>query len=111
MNSVSESVKTYVNVGHGVTFAHMLAPGGGPGLDWEGILQGVLGEAVRAGVSFGLVPRGFDKIQTGLIGIFKEKPVMRHLMVVLHKVRINLLLILLLLLAGRRTRRSQTADR
>jgi hypothetical protein len=110
MNSVSKSVKTYVDVGHGVTLAHMLAPGGGPRLDWEGILQGVLGEAVSAGVSLGLVPRGLDKIHTVLFGTFEEKSVMRLLMVVLDKVRVHLFL-MLLLLTGRRALGSQTANR
>lgn len=103
MNEVS---KTYVNVGHGVTLTHMLASCGGPRLDWEGVLQGVLREAVGAVVSFGLVPRGFDKIHTGLVGIFKEKSVMRQHLVILHKVRFNLFLLLC-----RRTCASQTADR
>jgi hypothetical protein len=96
MNSVSKSVKTYVNVGHGVAFAHVLAPGGGPGFDWERILQGVLGEAVRTGISFSLVPRRLDKIHTVLLGTFKEKSIMRLLMVVFDKVRLHLLLMLLL---------------
>ena len=111
MKRVSEGVKTYVNVRHGVAFAHVLAPGGGPGLHREGVLKCVLCEAVRAGISFGLFPRRFDKIQTGLIRIFKEKPVMWQLMVGLDKVRINLFLIVLHCLASRRTRGSQTANR
>ena len=80
-----------MNVGHGVTLAHMLAPGSSPGLNRERILQGILREAVRTGIRLSLIPRRLDKIHTMLFGTVEEKSVMRLLMVVLDKVRVHFL--------------------